>query len=124
MRNAIIKISGREVYYSGSIVTDLDDVITIKPFGDLGKYELKIQFINDPDKPASINNRPVGDIHLVEMVNFNALQTWADSKPVYVANYEGHKTLLHIATLKIGKDDATGRRVTNFTLYKGEAIGE
>ncbi|WP_156420607.1 MULTISPECIES: hypothetical protein [unclassified Sphingopyxis] len=123
MENSEIYVSGSKVLLSGSLVTEINDHISMKPFGTFdGAYELRIYFKEVPGKDSSVKNYPGdGNVHMVEMINVSGSETVTNSVKLYVANRNNKKVYLHISSLEVGSGK-NGKRIVNFTILEGENI--
>jgi hypothetical protein len=120
-----VLVGGAEVYISGNVVSQENDVIEIIPAPDaLNPYRLIIIFEQNTENSASrIDSASTENNSVtVKLINFNKPLGISTSSPVSVGILEGKTLLLSLAVHVIG-NSPSATYVTEYTI-KMESRGE
>jgi hypothetical protein len=118
-----ITVGGQEVVASGVVTAqNLRQPIEIYPFPGW-QFFIRLSFESEANAtPQVFSTTQLGQNGFdLKFVNFDNPLGASTSNPIWVANSQGFKHYLNVASHLIGQGDASSR-IVYFTLYRGEPV--
>ena len=125
MADARVVAGGRSIHVSGTVLCGANDNIEIYPFGAGGlvpAYKVELQFVRGQSDSPRGSGSVVGPKHYrLVLTDFDNPLGVSTTDPMYVANHNGHKIFILIASYTIGMGHEA-HRLVHYTFFVGDPV--
>jgi len=112
-----------DIHTSGCFILAGDQVVDFFLGADDNPYRVELVFNKTEERSAGVIGQQVAIGYFrITLNNFNQSVASSSTEPVYIANHEGRKLLLHVAVLNIGQGTTSALRTLFYTFYAGETV--